>query len=172
MRNPSRRWPRPFLALLVVLGTATPAAAEPTPMALSDSFVADGSNAALAVDPGEPTHLVAAYEETFPYDTPESVSLDATESWTVLAVPGGGTRGVFRDPRVIAGNESGEFFSSFVRADDTAERGVVFGGAAGAPTNLFTLPPATVAPRIDVDRTEMRGGGTGAIYDGVLYLTL
>lgn len=148
----------------------------------ADVFVDHGSETSIAVSSSNGDNLVAGYNQRclqfFP-DIAHSVSLDGNISWAQQIFPQGSGNffGMPYDPWVIAGNAPGEFYSTQIRLNafspESSHAIVARSAVAGQFYSIFyEKKRAGFQDRemVDIDRTEQRGGGTGIIHDGKVYL--
>jgi hypothetical protein len=146
-----------------------------------DVYVADGAETSLAINPGDGTDLVAAYNEGWNFDPaiPLSTSTDGDVTWDARAFPvgDGSFTGPPFDPWAVPGNTAGEFFASSIRrnAVDGATSHAVIARSSDDGTSFtrfFESTPDVFEDRdmMDLDRTTARGGGSGTLYDGTAYL--
>ncbi len=156
-----------------------------------DFYIQDGAETSIGVDYDDGNNLVAAFNQLWPFPAlPPNTgpghalanSTDGNLSWNPRNVPNGS--GVFTgftfDPWVVRGNAAGEFLveqmrfppsdpfvieSSHVLISRSTDGGASFSLFFEKMKNVFQDKPA-----IDIDRTTVRGGGTGSTHDAKVYL--
>jgi len=153
----------------------------------NDTYVQDGSETSVAVNYDDENNLTGVYN---PYNrldplNPHSNSTDGNTSWTSRSFPEGSRfiTGSPFDPWANPGNSAGEFFSTLIRLAASPHQAdgsrcivsrSVDGGANFSlfyeETNPNSSFPFQDKEAVDIDRTTARGGGSGAVHDGNVYL--
>ena len=156
----------------------------PTPadVQTADIYIQDGSETSIAVNYEDDNNLVACYNTAWSFipDIPHSNSTDGNISWTSRTFPDGIDiyTGYPFDPWVNAGNAAGEFYSTLIRHSvPSGQSRCIIGKSidGGQSFSLFyenALSEDIFQDRemVDIDRTTLRGGGTGTTHDDKVYL--
>jgi len=154
----------------------------PADVQTADIYIQDGSETSIAVNYEDDNNLVACYNEAWNFnpDIPHSNSSDGNASWTWRTFPDGVDvyTGYPFDPWVNAGNAAGEFFSTLIRnsVPSGQSRCIISKSTDGGSSfSLFyenELFEDVFQDRemVDVDRTTLRGGGSGTTHDDKVYL--
>ena len=142
-------------------------------------FVSDGAETAIAVDIGSGGVLATAFNKGYT-NSPSSLKTSITGglSWVNRAFPNGsGTfTGFPFDPWAASGTVAGELFASLIRRDTVSSLARVIiarsqdGGATWSRFFEATTNEMHDRAMFDVDRSADRGGGSGAVQDGSIYL--
>ena len=151
----------------------------------TDIYLQDGSETSIAVNYDNDDNLVACYNQAWDFDPdiPHSNSTDGNLTWVSRTFPDGTDPflGYPFDPWVIAGNSAGEFYSTEIRLSTSASltRCIISKSTDGGGSfSLFyeNVPQGFAEDvfqdreMVDVDRTTLRGGGTGTTHDDKVYL--